>query len=210
MNCSRRALLNVGLACSGLANIGCVFPRRFVHHVGGHLGCHRALTVNNLVKSGPAITAVRATLDVVMDAIDDESAKLFGGVGVFKNHVSDLLRNDLLAVAEFESQIAAITGTGCTNIEVATAAIVVNVHGAFFNNAFNVREAVGGSLECQVRVLLHELGHSLDVLVPDAFSRALSRQNDDLIDGTCKGLIRRALRHKTVSRISDAKKPRPR
>lgn len=73
------------------------------------------------------------------------------------------LSNNLLAVGDFQTNIAAFTGTARTNLAPGNAAIVVNNNGAFFNSGYTLDQGKiqGGTAEADVFVLLHELGHGL-------------------------------------------------
>jgi RHS repeat-associated protein len=151
----------------------------------------QTLVVKGLTKKGQKYDRVKQTFSEIQDSIDPDCLSfLQSGGGNLNGYVSDLLSNDLLAVGNFTSNLAAFTGTGGTNLAPGDAAIVVNGVGAFFSSAFTVGpgKIQGGTDQADVFILLHELGHALDAagFKSDFNNSAAGKSNDALIQANCQ------------------------
>jgi RHS repeat-associated protein len=151
----------------------------------------RILQVTNVQKSGRDYDQVENRFWDIENAIDPDCLSfLQSGGGNLGSYVGDLLSNNLLAVANFTSNIAAFTNSAGSTLPPGTAAITVNDTGAFFSNRFTVDQGnlIGGTARAQVFILLHELGHALGAqgFRPDLNDRKAGKANDKLVDTNCK------------------------
>jgi RHS repeat-associated protein len=156
-----------------------------------------SLHVTNVAKSGANYNLVASTFQRIQSNIDPDClAFLQSGGGNLSGYVNDLIDNQLLAVANFTSTIAAFTGTGGTDIPAGTAAIVVNNNGAFFDSDFAVDHGryKGGTKQADVFILLHELGHALSAsgFQADYNNPKAGQANDKLIDQNCGATVKAA------------------
>jgi hypothetical protein len=139
------------------------------------------------------MVTILEALQSLLASLEERCGSLYGSAEVLRTHAAELRRHNLIGHGEFDPAIAAFTGTGCTNVPEQEAAIVWNRLGGAFDSRFTILGARGGTPEARLRIWLHELGHSLEVIPPDAFSVAASRQNDETIDSQCRGTILKAL-----------------
>ena len=80
-------------------------------------------------------------------------------------------------------------------------AITVNALGAFFSNKFlgvpittDNGRIPGGTPQAQAFIIFHELGHSTNVLEPDANLPAAGNRNNNKINDNCAKAIKAAKR----------------
>ena len=59
-------------------------------------------------------------------------------------------------------------------------------------NTTNNGRIRGGSPQAKAFIILHELGHSTNVLEPDTGNSQAGRRNDDRIDKNCKEALKAA------------------
>jgi RHS repeat-associated protein len=154
----------------------------------------KVLHITNISKSGSNYNAVVVRFNQISAGIDPQCEKfLDSGGGNVQSYISDLLSGDLLAVADFTTGIAAITGTGGTDVPAGTAAIIVNNLSAFFNSNYTVDNGMytGGTGQAQVEILLHELGHALGAtgFQNDYSNPGAGKSNDNLINQNCSKTI---------------------
>jgi RHS repeat-associated protein len=158
-------------------------------------GTHGLLQVTGLQKSGPKYNRVASRLDDIVSGIDPDCLKfLQSGGNNLGSFVSDLLSNNLLAVANFDTAIAAFTGTKGTTVAPGDAAIVVNNNSAFFSSDFTTDQGnlTGGTPGAQAFILLHELGHALSAtgFKPDLKDKNAGEANDKLIEKNCNKTLK--------------------
>lgn len=159
---------------------------------GGGGGTSKSVvTVTALTKSGPQYNQAASVFKQVSTDIDPQCLNFLqsGGQNV-KTFISDLLSEQMLAVANFNTSIAAFTGTAGTNIPAGTAAIVINGTSAFYSSKYTVDQGkiTGGTPEADAFIILHELGHALDAkgFLPDNNNPSAVAANDQLIAQNCK------------------------
>jgi hypothetical protein len=157
---------------------------------GGGGSKERILQVTNVQKNGKDYNKVKNRLLDIENLIDPDCLSfLQSGGSNLGSYVSDLLSNDLLAVAQFTGTFAAFTNSAGTTLPPGTA-ITVNDIGAFFSNNYTVDEGnlTGGTARAQAFILLHELGHALGSkgFQPDLNKPSAGKANDKLIDTNCK------------------------
>lgn len=149
------------------------------------------LSVRRLSKAGRNQTLMENTLRWIRSALDDDPdcARWLAGA---QSYIENLLSESLIAHGEFENEptIAAFTGTAGTNVPAGYAAMVINVEGAFFRSGFTVAggEIQGGTDLARVFVLLHELGHGLEIkdFEPDFRDPEAGARNDARVLENCK------------------------
>jgi RHS repeat-associated protein len=164
------------------------------------------VTVTGLTTTGANYQKVANIFEDISDVIGsvDPNCLTFlqsGGENL-ESYISSLISNNLLAVGNVSpNSIAAFTGVGGTNLSPGQAAIVVNNNGAFFNSGYTVgdRKYQGGTIQADVFIVLHELGHALGAngfLADGPSSNLTQRQaaangnhNDQLIQNNCSKLI---------------------
>jgi RHS repeat-associated protein len=151
----------------------------------------KLLHVTKIAKSGSNYDAVVKRLNQISAGIDPDCEKFLesGGNGSSSSYINGLLSASLLAVANFTSSIAAITGTGGTDVPAGTAAIIVNNNGAFFDGDYVVENGMykGGTGQAQIAILLHELAHALGAtgFQSDYNNPSAGKSNDMLINQNC-------------------------
>jgi hypothetical protein len=155
-----------------------------------------SLSVRRLSKAGRNQTLIENTLHWIRSALDldPDCARWLAGA---QNYIDTLLNESLIAHGEFENEptIAAFTGTAGTNVPPGYAAVVVNVEGAFFQSDFLV---AGGSIQggtdlARVFILLHELGHGLEIrnFESDFRNPEAGARNDAKVLENCKKTLDR-------------------
>jgi hypothetical protein len=147
----------------------------------------RPVKVSNLRKSGRNYDTVRQRFEDLRGALDKDCSGYLSGA---ETYIDGLLGSDLLAVGDFDSSIAAFTGTNGTTIPPGEAAMVVNNTSAFFDSRYKVgadNKYAGGTTVAQVFILLHELGHavSADDFRNDYGHTSNGIHNDRLIEKHC-------------------------
>ncbi|MBZ5570209.1 MAG: hypothetical protein LAN64_20510 [Acidobacteriia bacterium] len=162
---------------------------------GGGGGEASTLQVTRLQKSGADFDKVQNRLDDVVRDIDTDCLKFLQSKGNnLGSYVSDLLSNELLGVANFDTSIAAFTGSGGTSLSPGDAAIVINDGSAFFSSDFTIDQGklTGGSARAQTFILLHELAHALNArdFQPDLNNKKAGKDNDKLIEQNCDKTLR--------------------
>jgi len=187
-------LFGLGLPGSGSPNSSCspfawLPPWIPWGQVGGG-GGSGLVSVTNIQKSGKDYDRVSARFSDILNAIDPKCLSfLQSGSTNLSTYVNDLLSNNLVAVANYTTTIAAFTGSAGTTMPAGTAAMVVNDSGAFFSSNFTVDQGqlTGGTARAQVFILLHELGHALGAIgfQPDFGSPSAGKSNDSLINKNC-------------------------
>jgi RHS repeat-associated protein len=162
---------------------------------GGGGGATRTLVhVYNLHKTGADVNTVKARFQQIEQCLDPRCRSFLqsGGANV-NSFISQLLGNNLLAVGNTESSIAAFTGITGTDVPPGYAAMVVNGVGAFFSSEYAVDagKLTGGTPRAQAFILLHELGHALGAkgFQADFGNAAAGQANDKLIDSNCQATL---------------------
>jgi RHS repeat-associated protein len=157
----------------------------------------RPIHVTNARKDGEDYLKVQDAFALTMASLDPNcEAFLNSGQGpatnvssAVRSYVSDLFAEDMVAVANFQGNIAAFTGSGGTDLPDGYAAITFNTASAFFKDGFTVDNGKiqGGSNQAQVFIILHELGHALNAtdFLPDKNDAEAGKSNDKLIETNC-------------------------
>jgi RHS repeat-associated protein len=156
--------------------------------------------LSNASKSGPNQDTIIATLEYLLANLDDDCAAFLGGRAAAEGAIRSLIDTDgssLIAHGVVTpTSITAFTGGRPSDFEdgalaaatqaIGAFAVMVNDNGAFFKGStVNNGRLVGNSAPGQRFILLHELGHVLDVLEHDFNDSEAGRRNDDRINDHC-------------------------
>jgi hypothetical protein len=103
----------------------------------------------------------------------------------------------MVGVGSFSNPgVNAVAGVVGTNLAPGTAAITVNVNGAFFNSnvsvGYGVINMTGGSDVAQIEILLHELAHltgASGFISNDANSASAQTSNNSMVEVMCQSTL---------------------
>jgi len=170
---------------------------------GGGAGSF-SLTVTGYSRSGPNETKILHTLIIAQDeVVTGDCASWLESQGV---SASDL--GNLFDALENSSNGGPTVGWGALNYNniaafvggnnpdgspvpglPADATITVNSNGAFFSSSLSVGSGAtqynGGTLQAQLFILIHELGHLTGVLQPDTDNSANENSNNSAVQSNC-------------------------
>ncbi len=166
------------------------------HEQGGLDAPLNHISVTSASTEGPLQEPIKDTLRRLAELLpDDKDCLSFlssGGTGALK-HLESLQKHNLVGHGLIFQGLLPLAVSATTGAGAGGQAITVNIFGPFyagsvgnFKLSVNNGRIKGGTPKAQAFILLHELGHSTDVLRPDAGDKKAGRMNDSDIANKCK------------------------
>lgn len=165
---------------------------------------HAPIQVTNLSNSNGQAQQVQNDLRTLEQLLDNDTtgcAKWLGGATAINNVINSILSPDnptgvAVGVANFNNPgVNAVAGTFGTNIWPPNSMqITVNLNGAFFNPTASMGNGVPATIlsdtsEGQAEILIHELGHLLNVLQGNDSNGNTQSQNNQAVFQNCSKVI---------------------